>query len=619
MMGREKKVRAPRVKYPLVVKLIGIISLIVVVSMILVTGIATLFFADDSRVRAEENNLTLSQVVAAQMEGEIRSVHSLSLSLLDTLRQSGSNRAFERIVTGDFFDRNATIAYIGIPGERTIFNPKFFAAYELEKGVIAAYLATRSEQQTRAKAGESLLLNASAFLKLPAAALFAPYKDMGTENLMIVIFSTENLQKIVQTDSSNLTYAVGYDGEIIAHPDIEMVKLAVNFKDVPIVAQCITSTMDNMQFRYKDADKNQFLGAFRKITLGQFAVTSSVPTDLVYGAALALARRNLYLTGIVLLLSILAVWFFSKTVSRPVMQLVNASRRIESGDFHLDIMPTTRDELGLLTESFTAMGKGLAERERIKETFGKFVNKEIAEQALTGNLALGGARRTATIFFSDIRSFTSISEKLAPEEVVEFLNDYMTRMVDCIEKTHGVVDKFIGDAIMGVWGAPVSQGSPEADALEAIKAMLMMRASLVEFNKGRGDEKKPLIKIGCGVNTGPCLAGQIGSAQRMEYTVIGDAVNLASRIEALNKPFCTDILISVYTYELIGKYIITEPMPVIRVKGKEEPLQIYAVVNMRGEAGPRTLAEVRALLGITPPESTPNPEQEEVKYEILEK
>jgi adenylate cyclase len=146
-----------------------------------------------------------------------------------------------------------------------------------------------------------------------------------------------------------------------------------------------------------------------------------------------------------------------------------------------------------------------------------------------------------------------------------------------------------------------------------------MRYALVDFNKGRGGEERPLIHNGCGLNTGPCIAGQIVTMQRMEYTVIGDAVNLASRIEALNKPFGTDVLISEYTYELVKDEIIAEAMPAIKVKGKEAPLTIYAVVKLRGEEGPETLDELRSFLGIAPPAGCVDVDKEEVKYEILEK
>jgi adenylate cyclase len=267
------------------------------------------------------------------------------------------------------------------------------------------------------------------------------------------------------------------------------------------------------------------------------------------------------------------------------------------------------------------MGRGLAERERLRDSFGRFTNKTIAEQAMRGELALGGETKRVTVFFSDIRSFTAISEKLEPAEVVEFLNDYMTRMVDCVDKTGGVVDKFIGDAVMAVWGAPLSAGSPAQDAFNCVKSALLMRAALYQFNRGRGGDKKPRIRIGCGINTGDVVAGQIGSSRRMEYTVIGDAVNLANRTEALNKPLGTDILITENTYALIGKDLITEEMPSVTVKGKEKPVRMFAVINFRrtGDAVPKpgTLAELRRILGVSAPDMDKvNVNADETKYNI---
>jgi len=607
------------VKYPLVVKLIGIVSIIVIVSMAAIAGLSSYFFSENSRAQAEESNLTMSQVLASQVESKVQSVLSSALSLLDVLREGGGNRALEKAATSDYFDRNAEIAYLAVPGQREIVNPKFFIANELEPGVIGPFLKSRADLVERARGGETLVCNASVSMGIPAAALFFPYRDLGTRNAMVVIFSTEELQAMVQTSSTALSYVVGFDGSLVVHPDFDLVKMGVSFSDKALVKRLLSSPSDNMQIRYRDTDGKEYLGAFRKLSIGSLAVTSSTPTALVYKAAGDLMRRNLYLTGVVLLFSILAVWFFARSMSRPVLRLVKASSLIEGGHFELDMKSETRDELGLLTESFVHMGRGLAERERVKETFGKFVNKAIAEQALKGRLALGGTRKTATIFFADIRSFTAISEKLSPEAVVEFLNDYMTRMVNCIDKTGGVVDKFIGDAIMGVWGAPASAGSPRDDALAALRAMVMMRYALVDFNAGRGGEDRPLIHNGCGVNTGPCIAGQIGSLERMEYTVIGDAVNLASRIEALNKPFGTDILISEYTYDLVKDDVIAEAMPAIKVKGKAEPLTIYAVVKLKGGEGPETLSALRSFLGIAPPGKTVDVDKEEVKYEIIEK
>ena len=281
----------------------------------------------------------------------------------------------------------------------------------------------------------------------------------------------------------------------------------------------------------------------------------------------------------------------------------------------MQIEASSKDEIGHLTDSFVEMGKGLEEREKIKSAFGKFVNEEIANQVLKGEISLGGEKKDVAVFFSDIRAFTAISEKLEPEEVVEFLNDYLTRMVRCVNDNDGTVDKFIGDAIMAIWGAPVSKGN---DTLSAINASLEMRSQLMDFNKDRGSEKKPIIKIGCGINSGPVLAGQIGSDEKMEYTVIGDTVNLASRIEALNKPFGTDILITHDSYERVKDFFIVEKMQKITVKGKKDAQQIYAVLSRKDDlSGPKSLEELRSLLNIEI-DGKPKVVDEEVKYEILE-
>lgn len=192
----------------------------------------------------------------------------------------------------------------------------------------------------------------------------------------------------------------------------------------------------------------------------------------------------------------------------------------------------------------------------------------------------------------------------------------MTVMVKCINNTHGIVDKFIGDAIMATWGAAYSRGN---DAENAIDAALTMRKELIKFNEGRGEAKKPIIKIGCGINFGPVIAGQIGSEERLEYTVIGDAVNLASRVEALNKPFGTDILITEDLYKLVSNNYRLEKMKAIKVKGKSAPQTIYAVLGRKDdESCPKSIQELRTLLKIETPKENKSGDEEEVKYEILE-
>jgi adenylate cyclase len=390
----------------------------------------------------------------------------------------------------------------------------------------------------------------------------------------------------------------------------------------PFVKELRARTDRRFQTRFTGQDGIPYFGAFQKLDIANAVVITSIPEDMVFEGVNRTTLRNLYLTAAVLFLSIMFIYLFSKTISIPLRRLTRAAGRIEQGSYELDLTAKSHDEIGVLTHSFVEMGKGLAERERLKDTFGRFTNQAIVERAMRGELALGGETKEATIFFSDIRSFTAISEKMEPDEVVGFLNDYMTRMVACVNKTGGVVDKFIGDAVMAVWGAPMSAGSAAADALACVKAALMMRTALREFNVGRGGDKKPVIKIGCGVNTGPIVAGQIGSTERMEYTVIGDAVNLASRTEALNKPFGTDVLITENTWNLISRHLVTEEMPPVSVKGKEKPVRLFAVVNLKSppgtpQASPGTLDEVRAMLGIEAPDlSKVNTDSEEQKYKI---
>jgi adenylate cyclase len=266
------------------------------------------------------------------------------------------------------------------------------------------------------------------------------------------------------------------------------------------------------------------------------------------------------------------------------------------------------------------MAKGLSERERMKDAFGRFVNKEIAEMVLQGELKLGGERKDAAIFFSDLRGFTAMSEGMEPEEVVEYLNKYFTKMVGCVNDTHGIVDKFIGDAIMAHWGALQTHGN---NTENAINAALMMRRGLIEFNADADDVKKPFAKFGCGINTGPVIAGQIGSEERLEFTVIGDAVNLASRIESLNKPFGTDILISHDSYEIVRDIYRVEKMPAIKVKGKSEAQTIYCVLGRFDDPNCiQSLDELRRQARIdyhgTDKKGEFLDEEKEVKYEIIE-
>ncbi|MHB0968442.1 MAG: CHASE2 domain-containing protein [Thermoanaerobaculia bacterium] len=221
----------------------------------------------------------------------------------------------------------------------------------------------------------------------------------------------------------------------------------------------------------------------------------------------------------------------------------------------------------------------IAEQRRsvqLRSIFGRYVSPGVLEHILAtpDRVELGGVRTEMTILFSDIRGFTSISEASEPEEVVEMLNEYLTRMVEILLRHGGTLDKFIGDAVMGFWNAPA--GDPD-HARHAVECAIEMIDETARLREEWSEEGKAPIRIGIGINTGDAVVGNIGSRQVLSYTVIGDAVNLASRLESKNKDYGTEIIISEFTLARIGDSIGTRYLDEVKVKGKDKAVKIYEV------------------------------------------
>ena len=215
------------------------------------------------------------------------------------------------------------------------------------------------------------------------------------------------------------------------------------------------------------------------------------------------------------------------------------------------------------------------EREAVtRERFRRLLSPAIAEQVLAGEVevAQGGELRQTTILFADIRGFTSLAEAASPQSVVEALNAYFERMVEIVFRHEGTLDKFVGDEIMALFGAPVAHSD---DPVRAVTAALQMQQALVRFNEERSGTEVPAFEIGVGINTGEVVAGYIGSSQAMEYTVIGDPVNTGARLCSIAKP--GQILISEQTLAQIGDAFDVKELPEARVKGKSKPLRVFEV------------------------------------------
>ncbi len=619
---KSERGKAERVRYPIGAKLVIIISILSLVSLGTITALVSWTVTMDIRVTAEDNNLTINQRAAAEAEEMLNGVRANTAVLLNTVYGPGSSEILTRNGVAYFFEEyRDTAAVLSFGSHKAEFiNQRFFRDAGIAPDAINTFIAGEGDALERAAAGEVLIRNAGPALGIPMLCLIFPRTN---SDYAAVLFSPESLADTFGTGVNN-SYMINDRADILISPDAELAAAGVNLGNQGYIRAMKENLASNQQSLYTDEDGVRFFGAFKKISLGNVLVITSIEYDKVFEGIAATTRRNIYLTLAVLFAAAILVWLFSKTISRPLKGLTAAAEHIEGGQFEVNLESKTHDEIGVLNESFKKMSSALG-------IFGRFTNRDIAVRAMRGEIKPGGLPKHATIFFSDIRGFTEKSENFtkeygdeASEKIVHWLNDYFTRMVECVEKTGGVVDKFIGDAVMAHWGTAYSAGSPEKDALNGVKAALMMRVALFEMNKNRKDNdfRNPPIRIGCGINTGIVTAGQIGSDQRMEYTVIGDPVNLASRTEALNKPMGTDILITENTYDLVGKYLITEEMPPVKVKGKEKPVRLFAVVNIRAKSGetqksPATLAEVRKLLNIdTPDISKVDTNSEEKKYKI---
>jgi adenylate cyclase len=218
----------------------------------------------------------------------------------------------------------------------------------------------------------------------------------------------------------------------------------------------------------------------------------------------------------------------------------------------------------------------------IKAMFSTYVNPSVVDELLANpeKLALGGARKELTVLFSDIEGFTTIAQTLEPERLVALLNEYLDAMSAVIFRHNGTLDKYEGDAIMAFWGAPV----PQSDhALRACRTALSMRNALADLNRRWLAEGRPAFHVRIGINTGVMVVGNMGSSGKFAYTVIGDTVNLASRLEGANKEYRSTIMVSRRTYELVREEILGRELDVIAVKGRSEAVEVYELLAPREE------------------------------------
>ena len=641
-------------KIPLSIKLAVIIGAIVIFSLSTVTILNSYFISKDIKMTAKNNNLTINSRSASSVKNELSSVRSNVLQLLDLINSAGNNSAIAKQAELSFFERNQDIAEIFLLNteEKTmgttliihLLNSRFFTSNEIDPDISKTFLQEINEIIKNTINGQSVVINASPYYKRELLALTLPYRENGLNQCALVLFSMEKITDILGSGEINETIIINDNDDLLVHSDLEKVLSGQNLKNHPFIKKIRNTNQNNeetLEFIYDTKDERgktkKYFGAYQKVNIADIWVLTSVPMDVILEGVVTTRKNNLFLMGIVLFISLILIITFTRfAISRPLRHLTAAAEEIQKGNFNTAIITALdtkrRDEIGVLNKS-------TQDEQQFLNTFAKFTNRAVAKAIARKEIDFEPHLKDVTIFFSDIRGFTAISDGFknrfgeeSPKQIIAFLNDYMSRMVNCITISGGTIDKFEGDAIMAVWGilrdddlsyellpeTDISRVKKEEahklhvkqDAVNAIRGTIAMRYALMKYNKDAEAftkahqneskaEYKPHIRIGCGLNTGRATCGIMGSEDKMEYTAIGDSVNFASRTESSNKPCGTDILITEDTYNLLkndyirckeNNYtipedntayeIIVEKIPVeFEVKGKGSQ-HFYGVVNM---------------------------------------
>jgi class 3 adenylate cyclase len=286
-------------------------------------------------------------------------------------------------------------------------------------------------------------------------------------------------------------------------------------------------------------------------------------------------KEVVFAFGVLLLLSLLIIRKYSQNLKTILALQLSAMEEISRGNYETKVPVVSNDEFGLVAAKTNEMVKGLRERDFCQLSFGRYVTPEVSEKILQGEVTLEGELREVTILFCDLRGYTTFVEGRDPQSVVHFLNAYFTEMEQAIKKNHGIVLQYIGDEIEAVFGAP--SDLPDHPRM-ALLAALEMRARLERLNDNRVREGRDPIMHGIGIHTGEVLAGSVGSPERLVYAMVGDTVNVASRIQTLNKNHGTDILVSQKTKDFldVNEFRLLSLGKAV-LKGKTEKMEIYKV------------------------------------------
>ncbi len=422
----------------------------------------------------------------------------------------------------------------------------------------------------------------------------------GVFSMDIALSEISTFLKDLKIGNTGIVYIVNAKSEMVAYPDpSRIVKEKPDKKLRParvdelgeewVMASFFEHERTGENKVRFESGGNWYLGAFTDLgaEFGKaWKIAVIVPEDDFLGPLIQMRRVVIMISLAILLISVYIAMRISQGISKPIMALSEETKKIEK--FELDGEPVINSsirEIQIMAHSISSMKKGL-------KAFKKYVPSALVRQLIqTGEEAqLGGKKVELSIFFSDIQGFTTISETTDPETLMFQLFEYNNELTNIILNSKGTIDKYIGDAIMAFWGAPVPN---EEHALFACNAALLCHQKLDELNGKWGDEGKKLFITRFGIHTGPAIVGNMGSDERMNYSILGDSVNLASRVEGINKTYGTRLIVTQATYKKVSGHFVFRPLDIVAVKGKREGIPLYELIGRKGEELPPGSLELR--------------------------
>lgn len=585
-------------KFSIQVKMMGMISLILALTTSIIIGVATYFFKNDSQTRVQENNLAMVDLVGLKVSSDIESIVKKGEQLVTSMIRPNLSAEEKQYISDLFFSIDKDFIFVGLyskkdellQAEKMYFNTKHIIDANLSEDEIIQTITRNQDIISRAFLGKPVILNTTPGFSQKSFVLALPAnQESSTSKILVIMVQLDMILPAFEKKGIITTFMVNDEGKAIAHPVEDIILSATNFIDLPIVKSMLTSQVDNGQTRYLNKEGKPFLGSYRKVGFGDAGIISIISEDKAFEEVFNIQERNIYIMAISLCLALVIVFLFAKSLSRPIINLLYATLEIAKGNFKIGIKPTTNDEVGLLTRYFITMGEGLEEREKVKNILGSMIDPVVVKEAMVDLAALKrGKEAEITAFFSDVAGFSTISEQLTSVELASLLNEYLSAMTILLKENEGVLDKYIGDAIVGIFGAPVEVDRHAFKACKASLEMVLKMEDLRNYWQKNNLYSKEAQNMDAriGINTGSAKVGFMGTDALASYTMMGDTVNLAARLEAAGKDYGVNVMIAEKTNFLVQDEMFTRLLDLVRVKGKNEPVKVYELVSFRSSISP---------------------------------